>query len=183
VLKEIPLIEQICTLMLTVRNATPLDGDAILLINEASQPHVARLDALELQRLRSLGAHVLVAQLGLDSLQGYLLAFTHEDRYDAEEFLALRQRLHCPFLYIDQVAIHPNFRRAGGGGCLYEAARGLALALGLEKLCCEVNLNPPNPRSLAFHEHAGFSQLGVLAVKDGRDVMLLSRDASPTLHR
>ncbi|WP_129648070.1 GNAT family N-acetyltransferase [Peristeroidobacter agariperforans] len=165
--------------MLTVRTATERDLDAIILVNEAGRPHVASLDHRELQRLHSLGAQLFVAESSRASVRGYLIAFSHLHDYDAEEFQALRRRIDCSFLYIDQVAVHPDVRRAGGGLLLYEAAHRFARIHNLEKLCCEVNLEPPNPRSLAFHEKAGFSPLGTLDVTDGRTVVLLARDVRP----
>jgi predicted GNAT superfamily acetyltransferase len=36
---------------------------------------------------------------------------------------------------------------------------GLARAMAVQNLTCEVNLAPPNPRSLAFHHAQGFQEM------------------------
>ena len=44
-------------------------------------------------------------------------------------------------------------------------------------MTCEVNLEPPNPESLAFHDRLGFGRVGEQATKGGSVVVaLLSRD-------
>jgi predicted GNAT superfamily acetyltransferase len=61
------------------------------------------------------------------------------------------------FLYIDRIVIAPGSRGAGHARRLYE---DLAAVAGDRPLCCEVNLAPPNPASLAFHERMGFAPCG-----------------------
>ena len=51
-----------------------------------------------------------------------------------------------------------------------------ARALGLGEVTCEVNLEPPNPASLAFHARLGFRQVGEQVTKGGSvRVALLAR--------
>jgi predicted GNAT superfamily acetyltransferase len=40
-------------------------------------------------------------------------------------------------------------------------------------LCCEVNVEPPNPGSLRFHERIGFAEVGQFAPKPDYVVSLL----------
>jgi predicted GNAT superfamily acetyltransferase len=42
-------------------------------------------------------------------------------------------------------------------------------------LTCEVNLDPPNPGSLAFHQHREFVEVGRMRHVDGRHVALLQK--------
>jgi predicted GNAT superfamily acetyltransferase len=42
-------------------------------------------------------------------------------------------------------------------------------------LCCEVNLSPANPASLAFHLNQGFNQTSTLDAPDGRMVALMTK--------
>jgi predicted GNAT superfamily acetyltransferase len=109
------------------------------------------------------------------AISGYALAFPSDAPYDGEEFGTLRKRLSDPFIYIDQVAVAPNMRRNGIASSLYLALEREAESQAVSVLCCEVNLEPPNPTSLAFHLARGFQQLGELATEDGRRVALMSR--------
>jgi predicted GNAT superfamily acetyltransferase len=40
-------------------------------------------------------------------------------------------------------------------------------------LCCEVNVEPPNPGSLRFHQRIGFAEVDKIAPKPGYIVSLL----------
>ncbi|HEX5692557.1 MAG TPA: GNAT family N-acetyltransferase, partial [Roseiflexaceae bacterium] len=91
--------------------------------------------------------------------------------YDGEEFGWFREHF-AHFLYVDQVAIAEAARRLGVGAQLYAAAETFARERGLDRILCEVNLEPPNPISLAFHERQGFAEVGVMSTGDGRIVSL-----------
>ncbi len=165
--------------MPTLRPLLLRDFDRVLAINHDSQPHVARLDSGELARLQTLSAAHCVLEEEAHGIVGYALVFAHHDDYDGEEFLHLRHRLSRPFLYIDQVALAEPARRRGHGRALYAELARQALQRGLHSLCCEVNTQPANPASLAFHQRLGFVRLGSLCTADGREVALLQRTLTP----
>jgi uncharacterized protein len=160
--------------MIETRAMSPTDAAQVLAINRAGQPGVAALEARELSRLLSLPHEHRVATRG-GELVGYLLAFQRAAPYDGEEFLAFRQRLSEPFVYIDQVAVAPGLRQSGIGRCLYGAIDAVARGAQVRLLCCEVNLVPPNAASLAFHEKLGFTPLTRLPTRDARQVQLMVR--------
>jgi predicted GNAT superfamily acetyltransferase len=58
------------------------------------------------------------------------------------------------------VVVAPQARRQGVARALYDDLAGLARAERIGLLACEVNLDPPNPRGLAFHEALGFLPAG-----------------------
>jgi len=157
-----------------IRAATPADHDALLRINAACWPAVARLDPYELDRLRATGARIAVVCAD-DEVQGYLILFAHSDPYDGEEFAWLHEHIGEPFLYVDQIAVTPGLRGRGRGASLFAHVLECAHGLGAAVLCCEVNTRPANPESMAFHERLGFTPLGAMATRDGREVALLSR--------
>lgn len=162
--------------MFTLRSLQPDDSHAVLRLNAAAVPAVAPLDAAELTRLMAISSlHLGVAGAGVD-LAGYALVFSHDQRYDGEEFLALGRVLKAPFLYIDQIVVDPTLRAVGIGRGLYGALEQHARTLGASALCCEVNTSPPNPASLAFHQRMGFLRLEDMATGDGRTVALLRKD-------
>jgi predicted GNAT superfamily acetyltransferase len=147
----------------------------VLELNAAAAPAVAAVDASELARLMGLSARHLAALQPDGGLAGYALVFASDDPYDGEEFLALRSSITGPFLYVDQVAVAEQCRGTGVGRRLYDEIALRARQRGAHTLCCEVNISPPNPGSLAFHARMGFTRIGDLATQDGREVALLSR--------
>ena len=151
------------------------DARPLLEINAAATPGVAVLDSLELTRLMGLSDRHLVAANGND-VCGYALVFRESGAYDGEEFEAFRGALEgAPFLYIDQVAVGEAHRGCGIGRLLYDAIDRQGCADGVDWLCCEVNISPPNPGSSAFHARMGFHALRRMQTADRREVDLLAR--------
>lgn len=159
----------------TIRAVRAQDSDAILAINAEGQPGVSALTRPELASAFA-AAQVWVVE-GAAGITGYLIAYTSDAVYDGEEF-AWFQRRYRPFLYIDQVAVAQQHRGASLGFQLYQAAERVAREQRLLSLVCEVNLDPPNPVSLAFHTRNGFEEIGILDTQDGRKVALLLKRLS-----
>ncbi|MEM7566105.1 MAG: GNAT family N-acetyltransferase [Pseudomonadota bacterium] len=63
------------------------------------------------------------------------------------------------FLYVDRVMVSSDAKGGGIGRALYEDAGRIAKARGIPRITCEVNEDPPNPASVAFHERMGFRPL------------------------
>jgi uncharacterized protein len=157
----------------TVRPAAADDLAAILAINAAGQPGVSPFAADEVAGLASGAIRCWVAE-AVGRVAGYLIAYRQDETCEGHEF-AWFQRAYPSFLYVDQIAVAPDVQRAGAGSALYQAATTYAAAQGLDRLTCEVNLDPPNPGSLTFHRRLGFAEVGILRTHDGRTVSLLTR--------
>jgi hypothetical protein len=164
--------------MTAARPFCPGDGADVLRINAAAGTAVFQLDRAELSRLTRISSLHLVATHAGGEVAGYLLAFSSDDAYDGEEFLAFRASIDEPFWYVDQVAVDERLRGMGIGRMLHEALRSAASRRAVAALCCEVNTTPPNPDSLAFHRRLGFERVGALNTLDGRTVALLRRSTN-----
>jgi predicted GNAT superfamily acetyltransferase len=64
------------------------------------------------------------------------------------------------FAYVDRVVVAAASRRKGLAGILYRDLIDAARHAGLGRLCCEINIEPPNPASDAFHVALGFEEIG-----------------------
>jgi predicted GNAT superfamily acetyltransferase len=159
-----------------IRSLQLHDSQDVLRINAAAHPAVSRLDLNEFSRLMKISAfHLAMIDSG-GVIVGYTLAFSKNHPYDGEEFLVFRSSIVEPFLYIDQIVIDNAFRGFGAGRMLYHELASYARIMGMAVLCCEVNISPPNPNSLAFHRRMGFTPAGELKTLDGRAVALLRRE-------
>jgi predicted GNAT superfamily acetyltransferase len=96
----------------------------------------------------------------------FLLAFDEVADYDSENFLWFRARYER-FVYVDRVAVSPCARGRGYARLLYEALFARAAAAGHERIVCEVNAEPPNPASDAFHARLGFMEAGQARIANG----------------
>ncbi len=161
--------------MTNIRAMTERDYAQVIRINATCGPAVARLDGDELRRLGIIDNGHVVAVNENNEVAGYALIFSREAAYDGEEFLTLRSVISWPFLYIDQVAIAPEARRKGIGLEIYAAIETIAARRGIRRLCCEVNISPPNPASLDFHTKIGFERVRQLDANDGRTVVLMAK--------
>lgn len=160
----------------TIREARREDIEAILAINAAGQPGVSPLTEYEVEAIAAQRVRCWVAE-DAGKVSGYLIVYAAGDIYDGEEF-AWFEREYASFLYVDQIAVAPEYRRRGVGAVLYRAVTEYAVTHGFPWLTCEVNTEPPNPVSLRFHRALGFEDVGALRTSDGRAVALLRLDVS-----
>jgi len=161
---------------MTIRYLSNTDSQDVLRMNAAAGSAVFQLDLTEFERLMTISTLHLAVECSSDTITGYVLAFSKDQAYDGEEYLTFRSSIVEPFLYIDQIVIDECARGAGIGRMLYEELASRARNIGATILCCEVNVSPPNPNSLAFHRYLGFTQIGDLKTLDGRIVTLLTKE-------
>lgn len=105
----------------------------------------------------------------------FLLGFDQHGDYDSPNFLWHRDRFDR-FLYVDRIAVAATHRRRGLAAALYRDVFSFAAARGLKRVVCEVNSDPPNPGSDAFHAALGFEVVGEAFLGDrGKRVRYLAR--------
>ncbi len=150
-----------------VRPMEAEDLAGVLELNAASVPAVGELDAARLAALVGMAELALV-------VRGPAPAPTADDTGGPAGFvLALGPGLDYgspnyrffdagpgDFLYVDRIAVAPWAHRSGLGRMLYAEVVARARELGRRRVTCEVNLQPPNPRSRAFHAAMGFAEVG-----------------------
>ncbi len=106
----------------------------------------------------------------------FLLGFDQDGDYDSPNFIWHRDRF-ARFLYVDRIAVASTHRRRGLAAQLYDDVFSFARDRGLERVVCEVNSDPPNPGSDAFHKALGFEIVGEAFLDDrGKTVRYLARE-------
>jgi hypothetical protein len=158
-----------------VRNIISTDVTRVLAINNANTPAVSELtmDELESDLRNSLHA------LAIDNEHGETCAFCITFDPDAPDAGANHQwfaERFASFVYLDRIAIDPDYQNRGLGALLYQTVEQHMLESAEHSLlCCEVNLEPPNPGSLRFHKRIGFTELGQRSFYDFNRVSLLGK--------
>jgi len=128
-------------------------------INQSNTPEVGSLDSIqELKNLISLSSYNLVA-IDQGSVVGFIVCLREGTSYGSENYKFFLKKLK-KFLYVDRVAIHKDYRRAGLGKRIYENIF-LEAKQDILPIALEVNIEPLNQPSLNFHEVMGFDQVGV----------------------
>jgi predicted GNAT superfamily acetyltransferase len=144
----------------------------VLALNNA---HAAELSWLEPGDLRHLIAEAFYAQ-AVGGCDAFLIAFDQDADYASPNFQWFRAR-YPRFVYVDRVVVSPAARGLGLARTLYHDLFDRAAAAGHTIVTCEVNSEPPNPASDAFHAALGFLVVGSAAIHDGRKtVRYFSRD-------
>lgn len=149
---------------------------ALLRLNAANHPAVHTLDEANLEGLLACGGgHHRVAVDRTGVVCGYVLSFVHLSDYNDSEFRELRRRTAEPFLYICQVVVASGHRKRGIARGFYDALADTARHQGVALLCCDVNTNPPNPESFAFHLRMGFREIGRGTASNGFAIAYLQK--------
>ena len=143
-----------------VRDIEIADLARVLEINNANTPGVSELTFAELE----LDLHSSLHALAIDNELGEVCAFCitfDPDALDAGDNHRWFVERYKSFVYLDRIAIDSNHQNRGLGALLYQSVEQRMLKSAEHSLlCCEVNLEPPNPGSLRFHQRIGFTEVG-----------------------
>jgi len=130
----------------------------VLALNNDNTPHVNALSAQALDALIAQAASFRVMTNQDKALSGFVLLLREGQAYESLNYRWFSETFET-FLYVDRIIVAPHCRGAGVAQALYDHATALAQTMGIKNLTCEVNLAPPNPRSLAFHHRQGFQEM------------------------
>lgn len=149
------------------------DLNAVRELNEAVVPAVNSLPLEKFEWFRGTAAYFRVVR-GPQGIAGFLVGLRPGTTYESPNY-----RWFCrhyeDFAYVDRVAVAAHARRAGIAAMLYEDFARHA-GDGVPVMTCEVNIEPPNPGSMRFHERMGFRQIGELKdASSGKTVALMEK--------
>ena len=155
---------------LTLRSFAEGDSAAVLQLNAES---VAVLSPLDQDRLRSLSGLACLHEIAEDAglVVGFLLAFADGVPYDSVNYQWFASRFKR-FVYIDRVVVSSHNRGTGIGRAFYHRAAEYAAHHDCAWHVCEVDVEPPNAASLAFHQRLGFVEVGRQTVGGGKVVSM-----------
>ncbi|MGV8965496.1 MAG: GNAT family N-acetyltransferase [Cellulomonas sp.] len=161
----------------TPRPIAPADLPVLAALNDAAVPAVSPLGLAGLTALLPQCEVSVVIDDDDGVPVAFLLALTPGATYASENYQWFEA--HRPgSLYVDRIVVAPRSHGAGLGRLLYATVSTHADRLGLVEITCEVNLEPPNPESMAFHTRLGFAPVGEQVTKGGSvRVALLARTA------
>jgi uncharacterized protein len=156
-----------------LRAMTDADTYAVLSLNANAVDVTGPLDTDRLARIRAMTVRADVVEVD-GWIAAFALVLPPDAGYDSANFAWFQEHYGREFLYLDRVVVSEANRRSGIGGMIYDAAEADAAAYG--RLTCEVNAEPPNDASLAFHAHRGFIETGRLAHDSGKVTAMLVKD-------
>ena len=151
-----------------LRPMVAADRHAVLDLNERHVELLSPLDEARLAALVSVAENASVIDAD-GAFAGFVITFAAGSAYDGENFGWFTER-YDDFCYLDRVVIHEDFRRRGLGSAVYDE---LESTCGRPLFALEVNLDPPNVASLAFHRARGYTEVGQ-RISGGHLVSLLT---------
>lgn len=140
-----------------IRAYNAADAEAVLALNAACVPEVGPMDAASLAGFADWASYFRVVDVD-GVIVGFLIGLTEDAPYASPNFGWFVDRYPL-FAYVDRIAISDSQRGAGWGPALYRDFEQWAVDNQRPMLCAEVNVEPPNPRSLRFHEIYGFDAI------------------------
>ena len=144
---------------MNIRPATTNDFDTILALNHESVAFLSPLDAKRLAMLHGIAAWHRVVEDDGGRVIAFLLALREGAAYDSINYGWFAQR-YQHFLYVDRVVVSRASKARGAASRLYRELFRFAAENRLASVVCEVDIEPPNPDSLRFHQRFGFSEVG-----------------------
>lgn len=155
-----------------LRTAGPAERAEVLRLNAAVEEKTSVLDTAALDRLLAASclAPALVSDAG--NLVAFLIGFAPGSDYASPNYRWFHDRLDR-FAYVDRVVVAESARGQGLARRLYARFADHARTEGLGPLVCEVNSEPPNPGSDAFHAALGFVEMGRGSPAPGKIVRYL----------
>jgi uncharacterized protein len=158
---------------ISLRNLRPADIDPVLELNESAVPAVNSLGREEMQWFAANATYFRVA-VDETGIAAFLVGLRAGSDYASPNYRWFCAH-YADFAYVDRVAVAERARRRGLASLLYDDFAGLA-GPHVDVMTCEVNLRPPNPGSMQFHERRGFRRVGTLTTENGqKEVALLER--------
>lgn len=146
------------------------DVESVLALNNANVPDLNELDAAEVARLAALADAALVAEVD-GRFAGFCWVLSPGKQYGSLNY-GWFSRHFDDFVYLDRIAVLPEFRRSGIGRRFYDELVRQFTGVWA-RLVCEVNVRPRNDRSLAFHHSIGFREVGQQETDGGRKTVSL----------
>ena len=158
-----------------MRKWQPDDEADILRLNAESVSVLSPMDSARFSELRDMCRLLSVAEKSGQAV-GFLMGFCDGAGYDSPNYRWFAARLKR-FLYIDRVVVSRQMRGLGLGRLFYNEAQRWAVEHQLAWLAAEVDLQPPNTASLAFHQQLKFVEVGRQKLDGGKMVSLQVRPA------
>jgi predicted GNAT superfamily acetyltransferase len=153
---------------------TATDVAAVVALNNCFITEVNGLDAITLERVVKVARCCRVAyESSNGSLAGFVVAFDERTPIQGPNHRWFVDH-ESAFVYIDRVVVSSAFQGRGLARRFYD---DLIARAGAAPLVCDINIEPLNAPSLAFHERLGFRACGdATDPRNGKRVRYMRRD-------
>lgn len=167
--------------MTSIRPVRSADLPAVRRLNAANEPGVGPLDETRVE-LFTTAADAFWVAVDDDEVVGLFVGLLAGHDYASPNYRWFAGRWD-EFAYVDRIALAPTARGRGLADDFYDRWESIARAANAAVLCAEVNISPPNPRSMAFHRRRGLLPVAELApYGDAQLVAMLEKPLTAEEH-
>ncbi len=146
------------------------DASSVWEINEQGLPGTGKVTVEEISHLIEISD----TSLGVyeqENLVGFVICLFPNVDYGSPNYAWFNEKYE-DFIYVDRIAVSTNHRGRGIGSYIYQELINISEQKQIP-IAAEVNLNPPNPGSMRFHNRFDFSEVGIIHHTDKSVTMLL----------
>ena len=151
-----------------LRPLGPDDLDEVVGLNERFVHLTAPMSHARVREMAETGTVEVIVHD--DRFAGFVITAMSGSDFESENFAWFAERYDA-FCYLDRIIVHEDVRRAGLGRRVYDEVEARAAAT-VPLLTLEVNIDPPNEPSLAFHTGRGFKAVGERFITDHTVAMM-----------
>jgi uncharacterized protein len=159
--------------MVDIRDVSDPDLRGIVALNTMFAKETSLLDERALRRLLDASCYAKV----VGEVDALLIALDQDASHDGINFRWFKSR-YTALVYVDRIVVHPRAQGQGLARQLYADMFASASQQGHRHIGCEVNVDPPNPASDAFHAALGFHEVGRAQISPTKTVRYLVRNLS-----
>ena len=154
-----------------LRNYEVKDLEKILELNEKLVHFLSPLTKESLKKLISQCDFTLVVEID-GNLEAFVLALSENKNYESVNYQWFLKNYN-EFLYIDRIVVSQKYQGQGIGKEIYINIIKKAKKENYPYLLAEIDVKPPNPKSLNFHKSFGFKEVGRQSIYNGKKVVSL----------
>ena len=152
-----------------------LSGEDFRRLLDLNNEFEAETSRLTDESLRELVGQACHASCVVPGPSGMLIALDETAHYVNDNFSWFSSRFDR-FVYVDRIIIAAAAQGRRLANRLYEELFEEARGSGQVRIVCEINSDPPNPKSDAFHARLGFEPIGEAVLADrGKTVRYLEK--------
>lgn len=162
------------TKILTRRNSViirPVQSSDLLhihILNESVLPHVNSIPISDFEEFMRISSFFLVIEQSKEII-GFIIVLGPGQNYDSENYKYFCKHF-LSFDYVDRIVIAENVRGKGFGSKLYQHLFQISKE---DLISCEVNIKPPNAKSITFHQMHGFKEIDQQYSENGKKYVSL----------
>lgn len=152
-----------------IRTVQISDLSVIFAMNEAAVPHVNSIPVSDFERFIEISSYFMVVEDETTHPVGFMIVLGPKVEYDSLNYQYFSETYEA-FDYVDRIVIDESARGKGYGSALYHSLMELSTQ---PRITCEVNIYPPNPDSLKFHDKLGFKEIAQQQTEGGKKTVSL----------